>query len=76
MSVVVTNVTTICFVSRNLIPKAKEIVKQKLSVLLKEYYDNSFVKMACDYIKTSGMTQQEIEKLLEQIKSQKESDDT
>lgn len=54
----------------------KEIVKEKLSVLLKEYYDNSFVKMACDYIKTSGMTQQEIEKLLEQIKSQKESDDT
>ena len=43
---------------------------------LEEYYDNSFVKMACDYIKTSGMTLQEIEKLLEQIKSQKDSDDT
>ena len=54
----------------------KGIVKEKLSVLLEEYYDNSFVKMACDYIKTSGMTLQEIEKLLEHIKSQKDSDDT
>ena len=38
LNVVATSATTICFVSRNLIPKAKEIIKQKSHT---PYYDKS-----------------------------------
>ena len=41
MNVVATSATTICFVSRNLIPKAKEIIKQKSHT---PYYDKSNAK--------------------------------
>ena len=41
LNVVATSATTICFVSRNLIPKAKEIIKQKSHT---PYYDKSNAK--------------------------------
>ena len=41
LNVVATSATTICFVSRNLIPKAREIIKQKSHT---PYYDKSNAK--------------------------------
>ena len=46
----------------------KELIKEELPELLETYYDGSFAQMACDYIRSTGMTSGEVEELLEVIK--------
>ena len=43
----------------------KSQIKEELSELLAQYYDGSFSRMVCDYIQTTGMTEEEVEALLE-----------
>ena len=44
----------------------------ELSELLQQYYGGSFSRMVCDYIHSAGITQQEVEELLETIKQKTE----
>ena len=46
-------------------------LKQKLSEFLLRYYNGSFSRMACDYIHATGMTEEEVEALLEAMKDSK-----
>ena len=48
--------------------KDKQELQQELSEFLLQYYDGSFSRMACDYIHTTGMTEEEVEALLEAMK--------
>ena len=43
----------------------KEMIKKKLTKLLEEYYNGSFPQMACEYIRSTKMTQEEVQELLE-----------
>ena len=47
----------------------KQEIRQKVSEFLLQYYDGSFSRMACDYIHATGMTQEEVEALLEAMKN-------
>ena len=51
--------------------ESKEIIKEELTELLENFYDDSFVQLACDYIRSTGMTRQEVERLLEEIRKVK-----
>ena len=46
----------------------KTQIQKELSELLDQYYDGSFSRMACDYIHATGMTDEEVEALLEAMK--------
>lgn len=46
----------------------KEQIKQKLSEILTQYYDGSFARLVSEYIRTTGMTQEEVETLVETMK--------
>ena len=48
--------------------KDKQELQQELSEFLLQYYDGSFSRMACDYIHATGMTEGEVEALLETMK--------
>ena len=48
----------------------KEMIKKELTELLNEYYNDSFPQMACEYIRATKMTQEEVEELLEAMKKQ------
>ena len=50
---------------------SKQEIRQKLSEFLQQYYDGSFSRMACDYIHATGMTEEEVEALLEVMKDSK-----
>ena len=50
---------------------SKQEIRQKLSEFLQQYYDGSFSRMACDYIHATGMTEEEVEALLEAMKDSK-----
>ena len=50
---------------------SKQEIRQKLSEFLLQYYDGSFSRMACDYIHATGMTEEEVEALLEVMKDSK-----
>ena len=47
------------------------MIKKELTELLNEYYNGSFPQMACEYIRATGMTQEEVEELLEKMQQQK-----
>ena len=47
---------------------SKQEIRQKLSEFLQQYYDGPFSRMACDYIHATGMTEEEVEALLEAMK--------
>ena len=49
----------------------KELIKEELTELLEAYYDGSFAQMARDYIRSMGMTEEEVELLLKMIKKEK-----
>ena len=51
--------------------ESKEIIKEELTELLKTYYDDSFAQLVCDYIRSTGMTQQEVKELMEVIRKEK-----
>ena len=45
-----------------------ETLKEQLDELLQTHYDGSFSRMACDYIHATGMTEEEVEALLEAMR--------
>ena len=45
----------------------KEPIKQELSEILTKYYDGSFARLVQEYIRTSGMTEEEREALVEVV---------
>ena len=46
----------------------KTQAKEELSELLNKYYDGSFSRMVSEYIRTTGMTEAEVDALLEEMK--------
>ena len=49
----------------------RETIKEELIQLLENYYNGSFAQLACDYIRSMGMTRQEMERVLEEIRKVK-----
>ena len=49
----------------------KELIKEELTELLEMYYRDSFAELICDYIRSTEMTRQEVERLLEEIRKVK-----
>ena len=47
----------------------KETIKQELSEILAKYYDGSFARLVQEYIRISGMTEEEREGLTETMRS-------
>ena len=45
----------------------KELIKQELSEILTKYYDGSFVRLVREYIRATGMTEAEVDALLEEM---------
>ena len=48
-----------------------KILKKQLDEFLQIHYNGSFSRMACDYIHATGMTEEEVEALLEAMKDSK-----
>ena len=48
-----------------------EMIREEFTELLETYYNGSFAQMACDYIRSTEMTRQEVERLLEKIRKVK-----
>ena len=46
----------------------KTKIKQELSEILAKYYDGSFARLVQEYIRTSGITEEEREALMEAVK--------
>ena len=51
--------------------KEKQEIQKELNELIAAYYDGSFPQMACDYIHATGMTEEEVEALLEAMRDSK-----
>ena len=51
----------------------KEAIKQELSEILAKYYDGSFARLMQEYIRISGMTEEEKEALVEAVKNYQSS---
>ena len=49
----------------------EKMIKEQLTELLDTYYNGSFLQMACEYIRATGMTKEEVEELLEKMQQQK-----
>ena len=52
----------------------REMIKVELAELLEKYYNGSFAQMVCDYIRYTGMTMEEVERMLEEIRKVKKVD--
>ena len=52
----------------------REMIKVELAELLEKYYNGSFAQMVCDYIRYTGMTMEEVERVLEEIRKVKKVD--
>ena len=48
--------------------KDKVVIQEEFTELLNGYYDGSFSQMACDYIRFMGLTNEEVEELLETMR--------
>ena len=48
--------------------ESTETIKEELAILLEYYYDGSFAQLVCDYIRSTGMTRQEVERMLEEVR--------
>ena len=48
--------------------KDKEPIKQELSEILAKYYDGSFARLVQEYIRISGISEEEREALVEAMK--------
>ena len=49
----------------------EKMIKEQLTELLDTYYNGSFLQMVCEYIRSTGMTQEEVEELLEKCSSRR-----
>ena len=47
----------------------KETIKQELSEMLTNYYDGSFTRLVQEYIRTTGISEEEREALMETMRS-------
>ena len=47
---------------------SRDTIKEELTQLLNTYYNGSFVQLVCDYIRFTGMTRQEMERVLEEMR--------
>ena len=47
------------------------MIKVELAELLEKCYNGSFAQMVCDYIRITGMTMEEVERVLEEIRKVK-----
>ena len=52
----------------------KEPINQELSEILAKYYDGSFARLVREYIRTSGMTEEEREALVEAVNQMKNNE--
>ena len=50
--------------------KEEDKIREEFTELLDMYYNGSFSKMMCDYIRSTGMTLQEVEELLKAMKKE------
>ena len=48
--------------------ESKETIKEELTQLLENYYNGSFAELVCEYIRSTGMTRQEVERGLEKMR--------
>ena len=48
--------------------ESTETIKEELALLLENYYNGSFVQLVRDYIRFTGMTRQEVERILEELR--------
>ena len=46
----------------------KQSIQEELSELLNQYYDGSFSRMVSEYIRATGLTEAEVDALLEEMK--------
>ena len=46
----------------------KELIKQELSEILAKYYDGSFARLMQEYIRISGMREEEVLCLINELK--------
>ena len=53
------------------IMKENDRIREELTELLETYYNGSFAQLVCDYICSTGMTPQEVERVLEEIRKVK-----
>ena len=57
------------FQEMNMNPETnKDPIKQELSEILVKYYDGSFARLVQEYIRTSGMSEEEREALVEAVR--------
>ena len=47
------------------------IIKEELTQFLDKYYNGPFVQLVCDYIRSMGMTRQEVERMSEEMRKVK-----
>ena len=52
----------------------REMIKVELAELLEKCYNGSFAQMVCDYIRITGMTMEEVGRMLEEIRKVKKVD--
>lgn len=50
--------------------KEEDKIREEFTELLDTYYNGSFSKMMCDYIRSTGMTLQKVEELLKAMKKE------
>ena len=51
--------------------ESRETIKEELGQLLENYYNGSFAQLVCNYIRSTGMTRQEVEQMLEEMRKVK-----
>ena len=51
--------------------KENDRIREELTELLETYYNGSFAQLVCDYIRSTGMARQEVERLLEEMRKMK-----
>ena len=49
--------------------ECRDIIKEELAQLLENYYNGSFAQLVCNYIRSTGMTRQEVEQMFEEIRA-------
>ena len=49
--------------------ESRETIKEELGQLLDNYYNGSFAQLVCNYIRSTGMTRQEVEQMFEEIRA-------
>ncbi len=58
-------------IGRNSDMENREMIQEELILQLETYYNGSFAQLTCDYIRHTGMTPQEVEQMLEEIRKAK-----